>query len=235
MVSVESAIRHYRLSDLPMFRAGYSALVHDGVGPRRILEVCCGRGDLAGWLASSFPEAQVTAIDRAEDYAREARARHGQLPNLEIIVGDVLDLSVFEPGSFDLVVDQATMHHLAHDLGRAAREFSRVLKPGGRCVFIYEPFGHNPIFAAIRAIHVSMTGWPDESNLFQRQIEDFATRFSRYQLQPFNLFGYWAKALPNIGLARTVGGWLARLDAVLFKRLPRLQKYAANFNVIFIK
>jgi ubiquinone/menaquinone biosynthesis C-methylase UbiE len=235
VVSVESAIRHYRLSDLPMFRAGYTALLGNGVTPTRILEVCCGRGDLSGWLAEQSPDARVVAMDRSEEYASEARARHGHLPNLEILVGDVLNLSSYEAGSFDLVVGQATLHHLAHDLGRASREFSRILKPGGRCVFIYEPFGHNPLFAAIRAVHISMAGWPDECNLFERQLQDFATNFSRLELQPFNLFGYWAKALPNIGLARSLGGWLAHLDASVFRRLPRSRKYAANFNVIFVK
>jgi SAM-dependent methyltransferase len=235
VVSVEDAIRHYKLSDLPLFRAGYRSLIGAGLDACRVLEVCCGRGDLSGWLAANFPGCRVTACDRSEEYVEAARASHGHLPNLEISRGDVLDLSRFEPGSFDLVVGQATMHHLAHDLGRASQEFSRVLKAGGRCIFIYEPLGHNPVFAAVRAIHISMAGWPDECNLFERQIQAFASNFSRCEFQPFNLFGYWAKALPNSALAGAVGGGLARLDAGIFRTLPRCAKYAANFNVIYTK
>jgi SAM-dependent methyltransferase len=235
VASVEDAIRHYKLSDLSMFRAGYQALIRSSLEGGRVLEVCCGHGDLSGWLAMNYPEARVTAMDRSAEYVDSARARHGHLPNLELIVGDVLELSRFEAGSFDVVVGQATMHHLAHDLERASREFSRILKPGGRCVFIYEPLGHNPLFAAVRAVHISMAGWPDECNLFDRQIRAFAASFARHEFQPFNLFGYWAKALPNIRLSRSIGELLARLDAWIFRAWPRSAKYAANFNVIYVK
>ncbi|MCL4178126.1 MAG: class I SAM-dependent methyltransferase [Verrucomicrobia bacterium] len=235
VVSVEDAIRHYRLSDLSLFRAGYRALIGTGLESGRVLEVCCGHGDLSGWLASNHPQARVIAMDRSEDYVASARAKHGHLPNLELLVGDVLELSRFEPGSFDVVVGQATMHHLAHDLDRASRQFSRILKPGGRCVFIYEPLGHNPLFSAVRAAHFSFTSWPDECNLYERQIQAFAAHFTRYEFQPFNLFGYWAKALPNISLSRSIGELLARLDAGIFKAWPRSGKYAANFNVIYVR
>jgi SAM-dependent methyltransferase len=237
VVSVEDAIRHYRVSDLPMFRAGYQALIGTGTGLEegRILEVCCGHGDLSGWLAANHPKARVIAMDRSEDYVSMARTRHGHLPNLELLVGDVLELSRFEPGSFDVVVGQATMHHLAHDLERASRQFSRILRPGGRCVFIYEPLGHNPLFAAIRAIHGSRACWPDECNLFDRQIQAFASNFSRHEFQPFNFFGYWAKALPNIPASRSIGELLARLDSRMFRGWPGSTRYAANFNVIYVK
>jgi len=235
VVSVEDAIRHYRLSDLSMFRAGYQALIGSSLEGGRVLEVCCGHGDLSGWLATHYPDARVTAMDRSKEYVDSARARHGHLPNLDLIVGDVLELSRFEPGSFDVVVGQATMHHLAHDLERASLEFSRILKPGGRCVFIYEPLGHNPLFAAVRAIHISMAGWPDECNIFERQIRAFAANFARHEFQPFNLFGYWAKALPNISLSRKIGGLLARLDGAIFRVWPGTAKYAANFNVVYVR
>jgi hypothetical protein len=127
------------------------------------------------------------------------------------------------------------MHHLAHDLARASQQFSRILKRDGRCVFVYEPLGHNPLFSAIRAAHTSFAGWPDECNLFERQIRAFASNFERYQFHPFNLFGYWAKALPNIRLSRGLGGLLAQLDARIFRALPRSAKYAANFNVVYVK
>ncbi len=235
VVSVEDAIRHYKLSDLSLFRAGYQALIASSLEGGRLLEVCCGRGDLSGWVAMNYPKARITAMDRSSDYVESARSRHGHLPNLEFMVGDVLELSRFEPDSFDVVVGQATMHHLAHDLERASRQFSRILKPGGRCVFIYEPLGHNPLFAAIRAVHISMAGWPDECNVFERQIQAFAANFTRHEFQPFNLFGYWAKALPNMRISGSIGEMLARLDGRIFRAWPGSAKYAANFNVIYVR
>ncbi len=44
----------------------------------------------------------------------------------------------FEDESFDLVIGHAILHHIP-DLGRAFREFARVLRPGGTVLFAGEP------------------------------------------------------------------------------------------------
>jgi len=44
----------------------------------------------------------------------------------------------FEDESFDLVIGHAILHHIP-DLGRAFREFERVLRPGGTVLFAGEP------------------------------------------------------------------------------------------------
>jgi hypothetical protein len=49
------------------------------------------------------------------------------------------------------------------------------------------------------------------------------------------LLGYWAKALPNIPASRSIGELLARLDRRMFRGWPGSTRYAANFNVIYVK
>lgn len=50
-------------------------------------------------------------------------------------------------GAFDLVFGSGIIHHL--DLDRSFREIARVLRPGGRAIFM-EPLGHNPLINLYR-------------------------------------------------------------------------------------
>jgi ubiquinone/menaquinone biosynthesis C-methylase UbiE len=54
----------------------------------------------------------------------------------------------FDDDSFDLVLGHAVLHHLP-DLGRAFREFRRVLRVGGTVVFAGEPSHHGDRLAAL--------------------------------------------------------------------------------------
>jgi hypothetical protein len=113
-------------------------------------------------------------------------------------------------------------------------EFWRVLKPRGRLVFIYEPFGHNPFWAMIRAYRIARAKMADESNLTMTQLEEVAEPFSACEVQAFNLTAYPLKYLGR------VAGWsiinaVHRWDRAIMKRWPRMTPWAANFNVIFTK
>lgn len=54
----------------------------------------------------------------------------------------------FADDSFDLVFGHAVLHHIP-DLGRAASEFRRVLRPGGVLAFCGEPSAHGDRLAAV--------------------------------------------------------------------------------------
>ncbi|HEY3912273.1 MAG TPA: class I SAM-dependent methyltransferase [Stellaceae bacterium] len=53
----------------------------------------------------------------------------------------------FEDGSFDIVFGTAILHHL--EFSRALREIHRVLRVGGKIVFV-EPLRHNPVARLVR-------------------------------------------------------------------------------------
>ena len=91
----------------------------------RVLDACCGTGDLA--LAARGRAAEVVGLDFSERMLERARRK---APELEWIRGDVLALP-FEDGSFDAATVGFGVRNV-EDLARCLRELRRVLRPGGR-------------------------------------------------------------------------------------------------------
>ncbi|HKP19365.1 MAG TPA: class I SAM-dependent methyltransferase [Gaiellaceae bacterium] len=97
-----------------------------GCNPGRVLEVGCGRGELAARMMREL-DARVVALDQSERMVELTRER-----GVEAIVGDVQELP-FRDATFDCVVAAWMLYHV-QDLNRALQEVRRVLKPAGRLV-----------------------------------------------------------------------------------------------------
>ena len=100
------------------------------VAPRagdRILDLCCGTGDLAQLFAARGM--QVTAVDFNFPMLEVAKSRSGA-ERISWIQGDALKLP-FPDAQFDVVTVGYGLRNLA-DLNGGLREITRVLKPGGR-------------------------------------------------------------------------------------------------------
>lgn len=229
-----SAVGGFPPSDRPLFLAGYSELCRIDLTGRRVLEICGGGGKLAGALAEVFPGGEVIGLDLYAADGPEVEERLCRLPGLSYVAGDAFDLAGYPDGHFDLIFGQAALHHLAHDLRGLCRGVLRVLKPGGRLIFIFEPLGHNLLVAAIRGARMARHEFEDESNLFCSQFEKMlAEGFSQCEVQVMNLLGYPMKAFSDRlgGLCRLV----QRTDAWLFRRFPKLLRYGANCNVVLTR
>jgi len=228
------AIGGFPRSDRPLFLAGYSELCRIDLTGGRALEICGGFGKLAIALSKVFPQAEVIGLDFYAATGPEVEAHLKALPGLSFVAGDAFDLSAYQDASFDLVWGQAALHHLAHDPEGLAREVVRVLKPGGRFVFIFEPMGHNLLVAAIRAVRMAREELGDESNL---SLSPYARMekcgFSGCEVQMFNLLGYPMKALSDrFGFLSAL---IQKADSLLFRLFPKLLRYGANANVVFTK
>ena len=102
----------------------------------RVLDVCCGTGDLA--LAAARAGGRVTGVDfSAEMLARAER----KAPEFDWVQADAAALP-FPDGSFETVTVGFGIRNLA-DLEAGLRELARVLVPGGRlgCLEITRPRG----------------------------------------------------------------------------------------------
>ena len=105
------------------------AVVFDAVAerrPRDVLEVGCGRGEVAERMMQEL-DARVVALDQSERMVELTAAR-----GVEAVVGDVVELPFADAG-FDCAVAAWMLYH-ARDLDRALSELKRVLRPGGRLV-----------------------------------------------------------------------------------------------------
>jgi demethylmenaquinone methyltransferase / 2-methoxy-6-polyprenyl-1,4-benzoquinol methylase len=90
----------------------------------RVLDVCCGTGDLA--IAARLAGGEVTGLDFAERMLD--RARH-KAPEIDWVRGDALAMP-FEDESFDAVTMGFGLRNL-EDERRGLAELRRVLEPGG--------------------------------------------------------------------------------------------------------
>lgn len=225
------ARQHYWFSDDPLFTAAYNELCRVDLNDKRVLEVCCGEGLLAACLASAFPSAEIIGIDRYQDNGMRIKEAMVRLPRLSYVCGDALSLSQYLDASFDLIYGQATLHHLAHDTKKVAAEYSRLLKPGGRLIFIFEPLGHNLLVAAIRAIRLARMEAEDESNLYLSMLKQIGVFFSSCDVQVFNLLAYPLKATRSTALVKLI----RKIDLFLLRHHPKLLPFCANCNIIYTK
>jgi demethylmenaquinone methyltransferase/2-methoxy-6-polyprenyl-1,4-benzoquinol methylase len=91
----------------------------------RVLDACCGTGDLA--IEAERRGGRVVGLDFSERMLERARRKSG---TIEWVQGDALALP-FEDGEFDAVTVGFGVRNLA-DLEGGVREAARVLRPGGK-------------------------------------------------------------------------------------------------------
>lgn len=119
-------------------------------GVARVLDYGCGRGERS--LSVLAHGREVDGIDISPVYVAEAdaaaRAAGYDAERFRFVVGDAHALP-YDDASFDLVLGEGILHHL--DLPTALAEVHRVLRPGGRALFL-EPLLDNPLLKVFRRL-----------------------------------------------------------------------------------
>jgi ubiquinone/menaquinone biosynthesis C-methylase UbiE len=102
------------------------------------LDLCCGTGAAMAMIRRHCRQ-RVTGIDFSQGMLEVARQRLAEAPgsaSLQFVRGDVLTLP-FAAATFDLAVSFGAFGHiLPKDEPRFVAEIARVLRPGGRFVFL---------------------------------------------------------------------------------------------------
>jgi SAM-dependent methyltransferase len=109
--------------------------VLESLGPRKVVEVGGGQGELAERLQTEL-RAEVAFVDQSERMVELARGRG----LVDARVGDAQSLP-FADGSFDTAIAAWMLYHVP-DLDRALSELVRVLEPGGRLVAVTNSTRH---------------------------------------------------------------------------------------------
>lgn len=190
-----------------------------------ILDFGCGEG----WSTLAYAKrgARVYSFDLSPESVRNLvrdAAAAGISQRLYPVVMAAESLG-YPANTFDLVLGVAILHHV--DLDHVGPEVVRVLKPGGRALFI-EPLAHNWFLQIFRWL-TPHRRTSTEKPMTVKQIADFGQCFQQAGFRGYSLLS----TLPQGLLWATGNKWLFNwtlrftetLDPWLLTTLPFLQRY----------
>ena len=209
--------------------AGINEFLGDLAG-KQVLEFGCGLGEISVLLAKSC--ADVTAFDLSQTSVALTRRRaelNGVAERIDLVAagGEALP---FADHSFDLIFGKAILHHL--DVGVAANELYRVLKPGGKAAFV-EPMGVNPLLRFARA-YVPYPGKNPrgaDRPLHYKEIRLWGEKFREFHYREIQLLSMLERGL---GFKRRLKV-LRRADDALLRRAPFLRRYCRYVLLTMVK
>lgn len=174
--SVETLERSRAIRFRPEWRA--ILLTYLGLEPgMRVLEVCCGPGTFARYLAEGIAPGSVVGLDRDPAFIQRARAKAAASgrQNVDYVVGDAYALP-FPDASFDAVTSYTGIGVLERPEAAVA-EMIRVCRPGGTVSAAEAIFGLSTIaFAGLDALEESYPG--------TRHYHEIQERLRRGQKRP---------------------------------------------------
>lgn len=157
-------------------RFPWYAAAAEGLGDKLtgdLLEVGCGRGEFAVWLAETSENVQITGVDFSSAAIEIAKQR--TIPanaTVRFSVGDAQRLA-FPDNAFDWVVSCECMEHVPAPRAMAAEIF-RVLKSGGKFCLTTENYFNGMLVAWLRCW---ATRQPFNSGSGVQPIENFSVFF----------------------------------------------------------
>ncbi|MCQ2751549.1 MAG: ubiquinone/menaquinone biosynthesis methyltransferase [Coriobacteriales bacterium] len=111
-----------------LINAAMSAPKEDGK-PYKVLDLCCGTGDITYNIAKNYEDAYVVGVDFSNNMLDVAKSRCAGLKNVEFINADALKLP-FKANEFDSAVISFGLRNLS-DYKACLLEMKRVTKEEG--------------------------------------------------------------------------------------------------------
>jgi SAM-dependent methyltransferase len=188
-----------------------------------VLDYGCGDGADTTLLAAAG--ARVHGVDLSPELLQRAALRlraDGFADRVQFLCGSAHELPLPE-ASVDVVVGHAILHHL--DIEASSREVHRVLRPGGRAIFI-EPIRDSRLLRAVRPLipYRQPDVSPFERPLLLAEIASFGRRFLAGRRREFLL--PFVAALRLLRAPRGLQARAEALDGRLLAAYPRLRYYA---------
>jgi SAM-dependent methyltransferase len=207
---------------LPIFE--YALTEMGDLRGKRVLEIGCGTGGTAVMLAKRG--ASVVGIDlldfRLAD-ARKRAAEHGVSDVVEFALMNGMNLA-FDANTFDFIISKSVLVFTDHS--RISGECYRVLRPGGRAIFIENMRNH----PGVRLYRKFFIRYASKLHYFSMaDIERMAQYFDGMQHREFHLSAIGALVWQNLisapKLYQTTLKGLHRLDEHLLKWFQVLRRF----------
>ncbi len=200
-----------------------------------VLDYACGDGRYGVYLA--LQGACVTGFDISDEGIRIARLK-AQANNVNVrhAVMDSAALG-FRDNSFDLVVGVAALHHV-HKYQGTRDELRRIMRPGGRAVFVENL--DSPLSKPIREL-VTMRSVADDAGetvLTYDDLEVFGRPFASARFRELSLLFMIKRFLKRYYQVRVIQHllrWAWITDESLLRSFPRLRPYAGEIIVELTK
>ena len=191
---------------------------------KRVLELGTGTGGTAILLAKRG--ATVIGIDLLPFRLTEAKARAAEYDvaeSVEVALMDAMYLA-FPDDTFDLIISKSVLVFTAHT--QTARECHRVLKPGGKAIFI-ENMRHHP---GVWLYRKTFLKYSDALHYFSLgDVEGVGAEFENLEHREFHLTAvsalFWQKCISIPRLYRWTLRILEEFDTLLLKCLPFLKRF----------
>ena len=191
---------------------------------KKVLELGTGTGGTATLLARQG--AAVVGIDLLPFRLTEANARateYNVAESVNFALMDAMHLA-FPDNTFDFIISKSVLVFTAHT--QTAKECYRVLKPGGRAIFI-ENMRYHPAVWFYRKAFLKYSGKLHYFSL--RDVETVGAEFEGLEHREFHLSAvsalFWQKCISIPLFYRCTFRILNAIDISLLKCLPFLKRF----------
>ena len=190
-----------------------------------VLDYGCG----GGWSAARLRArgARVTGFDISRTRLAEARGHlfSGSSGPRVYLVQCAAERLPFADATFDAVFGKQILHHL--ELDDTIPEIVRVLRPGGKAVFL-EPLIHNPLLEGYRRLTPHLRS-PTERALSMQDLQRIGAYFRRWSHKEFCLLAVLPALAESLTSKRPplmrLRLWLQKVDRKLVDAVPFVGRY----------
>jgi SAM-dependent methyltransferase len=193
---------------------------------RRLLEYGCGIGEEAVYFAKLG--AQVVAIDisrAAVELTKKRALYNGVGDQVQVMLMDCTR-TAFRDNSFELIHGLGILHHVG--LERGLGEVKRLLRPGGRAVFL-EHMGNSDF------VEEKLKRWLGIRQKYYSEVEAplkwesclaYSREFKRFEMRPYYLLGRLRRVMPFMGKP-----FVRKFDYFILNLFPRLRHFASGLLI----
>lgn len=247
-INIDDLLIHENFEAVTAVENKYAYEAMGDIKGKRILDLGCGAGETSVYFA--LKGAKVTAVDISEEMIEVVNRladKWGAEVETKIVIGEDMDI---ESGSYDFVFGNGVLHHL--DRKKGYDEILRVLKPGGKAIFI-EPLCYNPIISIYRMLARTVrtkNERPFNFSDFQYLERLFAeVKHTEFWLATQLVFvyfflvkrvnpqkeRYWKKVIKEADSISGMYSKLLKVDNWLLERMPFLRRLCWNTVIVLEK